>query len=695
MFLPDTAISSREEDQLGRSNFAIRLAETLRDWKPEDSLVVALYGSWGTGKTSILNMTIEHIRNTTTKFTEDKRPIIVRFNPWNFSSQNQILAMFFSQLLAEVEKGVPKLARQLRPKFTKYGQIISAFSSVPAVGGLIGTAGKLLQSLDVGQDTNGLRNEIDQLFKKINRRIIIVMDDLDRLTQAELRLVFQLIKLNANFPNTIYLIAADPMVVEKSLDTEQGISGREYLKKIVQVGFGVPPIDPVYINNYLFARLESILQQVPLHYWNEVDFANMYYTSLKPLFNTLRDVKRFNNGLAFNLRMVSSEVNTLDFIGLEALRIFLPEIYEAIAENKYLFITTLLQDGIKGDQLKARYEEIFAKAGDKAQVAQRICVRLFPKVANAFGDPAYGPEWQTPWSAQKRLCAEDKFDMYFLLGVPSGEISQAELDMIKSVSEDRTQLRAILKDIIETNRFFRLLERLGDIFEGLSDMGARNLIIILFEVGDEFEDECPQPFRSGIDQKIVFLISAALGRFTEDERCQWLQEQIHTTPVFYTFLDLISYYDYINEREPQSLPVSPECLAELKSASVQKIVEKYEADQLKGCRKLELVLSLWRKWNPNTTQLDDFVNRMMSTPNLALILLTGFVGKGVSGGFGDPVWAGFWRIEIDDLASYVDLGRLDELLANMTEDEATGQSERHQAALKTYRKIRQAQQQNS
>ncbi len=695
VFLPDTAIKSINEDKLGRSNFATKLAETLRDWDRDESMVIALYGSWGIGKTSILNMTVEHIKKSTVELDEENRPIIIRFNPWNFSSQNQILGMFFSQLLADIEKGVPKVARELRSKLARYGQIVGTFSSVPLVGGLIGTTGELLQLLDVDQGTVELRHEINQLFMEINRRVIIVMDDLDRLTQAELRLVFQLIKLNADFPNTIYLIAADRTIIEKSLDTEQGISGREYLKKIVQVGFDVPPIDPAHITGFLFSELENVVSQANAKHWNEIDFANLYYTNLKSLFITFRDVKRFINGLTFNLRMVSTEVNALDFVYLEILRIFMPEIYRSIISYKFAFVTASFGERVDGEKLKSQYDKIFAMVDSKSEIAKSICIALFPNIGHVFFFFSYGPEWQPTWSTQSRICAEDKFDTYFLLEVSSGEISQVELDHVEAVSENRTEMRDALEKIIGTGRYARLLERLDVILDNLSDIGLRNFCILLFEFGDKYEDERRQALGPGTQQMVVFLINAALAKFEPDNRCQWLQEHARSTPIFTSFLDFVSYYDHINERDSQSLPISQECLAELKAICIQKIVGKFEANELEQVENLDFVLSLWHKWSPDTTQLDEFVRNMVETPISALTFVSGFLSKGSSGGFGDPIWPSYWRLDFEDLASYVDLDALDRLLSDITEEQAKAQSERHHAALETYRKIREKQQQDA
>jgi predicted KAP-like P-loop ATPase len=98
MFKPDQPIESAKDDLLGRNLFSRSLAEAILSYKQRNSVVTALYGRWGSGKSSVLNMVVEQVNSLGEALPNKEKPIILRFNPWNYSDQNQLIAQFFREL---------------------------------------------------------------------------------------------------------------------------------------------------------------------------------------------------------------------------------------------------------------------------------------------------------------------------------------------------------------------------------------------------------------------------------------------------------------------------------------------------------------------------------------------------------------------------------------------------------------------
>ena len=100
MVKADSPIKSKKEDLLNRYQFASSLGKALLEWKNEDGIVVGLYGKWGSGKSSVINLAVEYIETETKKkkYKKQDKPVIIKFNPWNFTEQNHLLSQTESTL---------------------------------------------------------------------------------------------------------------------------------------------------------------------------------------------------------------------------------------------------------------------------------------------------------------------------------------------------------------------------------------------------------------------------------------------------------------------------------------------------------------------------------------------------------------------------------------------------------------------
>src|SRR3972149_6469524 len=134
MFIPDRSAEKSSEYKLIRPPFVHKLADTIRDWKLEESIVIGLYGAWGCGKTSVLNFAVERLVETTKEWMSDKKPIIIWFNPWSFSEQEKLLQAFFQQIYAEIKKVDSKACEDLKQTIKKFAQVLGALEPIPWVG---------------------------------------------------------------------------------------------------------------------------------------------------------------------------------------------------------------------------------------------------------------------------------------------------------------------------------------------------------------------------------------------------------------------------------------------------------------------------------------------------------------------------------------------------------------------------------
>ena len=266
MFFSDDPIKHRDEDRLGRKQFAERLAEGIIQWEGGDSSVIGLYGDWGAGKTSILNMTVEALENA----DAGKQLIIARFNPWGFSGHLDLLAIAFRELAAAIGRDSPgKLAQGLGKLLQTYAGLLELMPVPPPVPNIMSRLLRRLgASLSRGgearnSDLRAVRSLVEQSLRDLGRRILVIIDDIDRLSDEEIREIFKLVKVVGDFPNTMYLLAFDPSIVQKALEETQRGAGAQYLEKIVQLPFQVPQPASEKISDELTTMLNSVLRDVP------------------------------------------------------------------------------------------------------------------------------------------------------------------------------------------------------------------------------------------------------------------------------------------------------------------------------------------------------------------------------------------------------------------------------------------------
>jgi predicted KAP-like P-loop ATPase len=124
-FSADRPITLCAEDLLGRSGFAKSIAAAIRGWTGNESLVIALYGSWGSGKTSIKNMAIEALRSS-----EETCPLIVEFNPWQWAGQEQLADAFFQQIGFVLGKDTSKEGKKRIAKWRAYAAYLKVLAPI-------------------------------------------------------------------------------------------------------------------------------------------------------------------------------------------------------------------------------------------------------------------------------------------------------------------------------------------------------------------------------------------------------------------------------------------------------------------------------------------------------------------------------------------------------------------------------------
>lgn len=326
---------SKEDDIYDRWGFIEGLKnKILATDKTEKSFAIGVIGKWGDGKTTFLN-TLEGL------LKKEKKVIQLRFNPWMAGSPDKIIELFFSDL----SNVLGEFDGNLKNQIVKYSKEL--ISSIDESGLSI-----FKDFLGNGNDSLSLveQNEaISTSIKNLKVRLVIYIDDVDRLDKNEALEVLRLIRNTADFKNTFFIVAFDKKYLIDCLRNADIGNCETYLDKIFQLEYYLPiTINEKVCENLFF---EEILQYLDAN--QKLVLENIKNPKFSPFMGdyepsqkigiylkNIRDVKRFLNIFLLNFERIKHNIYLSDYIAINILRLKYPEVYFELYENKGKYLTS-------------------------------------------------------------------------------------------------------------------------------------------------------------------------------------------------------------------------------------------------------------------------------------------------------------------------------------------------------------------
>jgi predicted KAP-like P-loop ATPase len=646
----DNPLTDPNHDALGYAPFARHLADSIGKMSPPDGFVMAVYGAWGSGKSTLLNFIVYYLTHTPEgeQKAEGEQPIIVPFNPWWFSGQEDLAKRFFDQLQASLSKRLKSVGKRLIKQIDSLADRVSTIPDLRTKG-----FAAVVKTFIPPKDVYKLKNEVEEILRNQQKRIVVVIDDIDRLTAEEIRQLFRVIKAVANFPNVIYLLLFDKEVVVKALSEAQGIPGEAYLEKIVQVPFDLPLPDKTSLSKLLDEQLGKILTGTPEELFDESYFSKLYFAGIDYFITTPRDIVRLTNTLRVTYPAVKGEVNAADFIAIEALRVFSPLVYDIVRKNSAAFtgrVDTAESFMLSMEEnFKTFHNSWLSQVQEKDRAAIRLLItRLFPRLRGVFGkDIDYYSVTQEPGQQRKqfRVSSAEIFNAYFRLTMPEGGISYAEMKAMLALAKDSRQFATKLVDLANqtrpdgTTRVREFIERIRDYAKEEIPLDCiPSILQALFEVGDQLwrlEDEQRAFFNISNEVQIEWLIGQLLKRLDKPAVFQILKEVISNGRAIATIVEqVLSFrpehgrYGADRSKPEEERLINPQQLQELEELALGKVREAAQKDYLLQVPKLLPILYFWKdlageeevmKWvkkvdnsgltENHKTAITDFINK--------------------------------------------------------------------------------------
>ena len=491
----------------------------------------------------------------------------------------------------------------MKGKKQAIGEILSKYSSlVPSVqfgdgaasvdlGKSVGSFGDSLSGSDILED----RKKFEGILEDEKKRVVVLIDDIDRLDKSEVQALFKLVKLTADFSYIHYILAFDDQIVSDALGGQYGHTGeagRRFLEKIVQVPLHLPMADQLSLRQFTFDAINEALSRAGIEV-NENEgyrFVAVFRRKLELGIRTPRMAKTYANALSFSLQILKGEVNPVDLMLIEGVRIIYPKLYVAIRAHKDLFLGSL--PNIEGDKDKVASrtrtvleEATKALSPEEMLAAKDVALAIFPMLLLDNQDSVLVSNDDSKWAKAKRICSEEYFDRYFTFAVPLHDISDQVVDSLIALAEGTStaiDVQSKLTEILAEHKAEAFLSKVDRKKKTLTPEGSEKLAIAFSKAGSSFD----VPMRRAV---MPFSVQSEAAMLTGQllENIQKIDRRIATTKTIvnegeplYFVQECLSWMRPDNADREKTAPFTDEQYRELGKALAERIKRTHTEEAL-------------------------------------------------------------------------------------------------------------------
>ena len=441
----DAPIRSSNEDRLDRKPLASRIAERIHASRSGPSTVFGLAGPWGSGKSSVLNM----VEETLTDDQHQDAWAVVTFTPWSATDTTTLTDEFY-RAIAEAMPKTPagNTARKLLASAAPTASAVSKAAITALVekhlgeGALkdIAKAGTEALTEQAGDYTFDEQPDpfaerfkrISDAISKTGKNVLVIVDDLDRLHTDELLSVMRAVRLLGRFDGVHYLLSYDEHTILNVLEqTDLARSNRpharDYLEKIVQYPFTLPPLQESHLADELRTCIDEVaknhdLSTAPADGYS-MDAANYVFATIPHRDQlTLRTIYRLFSQVDVLITLVGkSDINLIDATLITALRLRHPDLYKSLPKWRRDLLDAppaSPRDKVTAEDWTKRIADATGlESEDELVATYKGLVALFPRMEHQASMMA------PRRTETRRISDSHYFHRYFAFGIPTGDVS--------------------------------------------------------------------------------------------------------------------------------------------------------------------------------------------------------------------------------------------------------------------------------
>ncbi|MCH7879818.1 MAG: hypothetical protein IH914_10955 [candidate division Zixibacteria bacterium] len=436
--LTDNAIRTIKDDQYGFEPFARLLADTIRE-TDDLPFTLGIFGEWGCGKSSLMNMIRDDLGTSPHVKT-------IAFNPWKYDNKEELWNALIQTILygiaEEAEKNNKKEVLEKATNLAKTAAWLALKKGMSALtAGVV--SGKDLEKIKnslFAQDKLHYQhiNTFEESFEEVVKlytgdgKLVVFIDDLDRCMPENAITVLESLKLFIGHASCVFVLGMDRHIIEQGIKLRFGdrieMSGRDYLDKIIQAPFFIPPVP--------FAKLRESLQVAKTAQYSDTVWKIIEYG----LRGNPRRTKRFVNSF-FLLNQILKSPEVLNAPGGEPQQ----PLFGTHEEQHYYLAKLLI------------FQLVFNRFYTHLELNPEAWSDLEDKIIDADGKPSNNvinamPEIQKIWDAS------ELFQLFMtqttlhsspggILPPPDEEVVSSLMKAINLVSRSDTQEQKITQQV--------------------------------------------------------------------------------------------------------------------------------------------------------------------------------------------------------------------------------------------------------
>ncbi|EPF6065123.1 KAP family P-loop NTPase fold protein [Enterobacter cloacae] len=697
----EAPIRTASEDRLRRSGFAARIADVLSELSLREGRVFAIRGGWGFGKSSLKNLITERLD------AKSSGADWLDFNPWQWGDGDAISRALFGQIADRLGGEHSKAALDRAEALRRYGAILTGVSkplkeagssgllistvltnaSVIAIASAIGydlpTVAKVAAVLAflsvgvpllgrvlsyLGRDHSGesldkVRKALETRLRELDRPLVVFVDDIDRLEPDQIRVLLRQVKANANLPNIVFVLLFQPSIVERALDPVADNDGRAFLEKIVQTNFDLPAVPTSFVHRMFEEELSEIAgpYATEANGFSQRRWGNACIGCIQPLLRNMRDARRLISSIAVHmpLHVVGDvfEVNIVDFLLLETLRVFEPDLHDALFRERGLVLQEgrFSRDGRRKVDQAAANELLEIVSEERRNIICDALKDLFPPLEWAYGGTNYADGFHRRWLTEKRVCTSRYFPRYFELQTSVGEISERRFVDFLNATATEDELLAAIAAVEADGLLNSLVARLDESVDRLPSENAAVLLPGMFRIAEKLAGTNIGTFNSSY-MAAWRATNWYLKGIPEDVRGSLALEALRKTEALSVASILIHLSDPSDRDEGESRAFEP--ALDLNTVVAMKaewlrLIKIRAADSDALIAEPDLISQLYR-WKNYTDSLDEpreWVRKAIQTDLGFATMVTRLMSIGTSYAYDDRVstqYISFNKETIDD-----------------------------------------------